>query len=608
MDYLQDIKLKPEEEEPLSLLSGGSFLMDDSELSYFDFSGVEPGNYSYQDNTLFTTPHSRKSEVPSDPTSRPSSPDSLDTQVEPPPIGGTTVNGPLGRSTVVQDRPATPESLPDTTPSDGVARPSSPDSMDTQCQPPPIGLSGTWTNPVADIQNPPTPESIPDSRSLEDDEALQELQRALYETSEPDPARPDCVGDQKLIVKDVMPEKEKGTESGTLSNGGPKPFNPGSCILVQEVNSNKYYYMDSSGDICTPPDDSPSPGCSGEPSRIQAIGSAFDNLFQKATISSADGKVGMANVLPSSRTAPQSKLTDDQIQEIGSAFDALFKSTVGYLPWGESNKKSKNAKPKTKVPTTFSKSNYPLEEFNVRAQKKPSKDNQNNNQNDQTVKAIEPRKKQPKKKMSCPHCPILDRNVDANMLRLHIFTHYKEFWEGKIDCRLRKFSDKEELVRKCTLCNRAISGGSSEGLRQAALCHFAIQHLELRQALENDKSLREGFVTELFQDIDSKKSGRSFYESLTKAVKTCHPGQKRVGSCTKVATRARSELPKELKPIERPMKRSATALVTAPLSSPAKRKKPDPTKAAVEEAKALDLESDYVNRRAAMFKISSKTK
>ena len=59
MDYLQDIKLKPEEEEPLSLLNGGSFLMDDSELSYFDFSGVEPGNYSYQDNTLFTTPHSR---------------------------------------------------------------------------------------------------------------------------------------------------------------------------------------------------------------------------------------------------------------------------------------------------------------------------------------------------------------------------------------------------------------------------------------------------------------------------------------------------------------------------------------------------------------------
>ena len=84
------------------------------------------------------------------------------------------------------------------------------------------------------------------------------------------------------------------------------------------------------------------------------------------------------------------------------------------------------------MPTTFSKSNYPLEEFNVRAQKKPSKDNQNNNQNDQTVKAIEPRKKQPKKKMSCPHCPILDRNVDANMLRLHIFTHYKEFWEGKV--------------------------------------------------------------------------------------------------------------------------------------------------------------------------------
>merc|ERR1712029_62300 len=256
----------------------------------------------------------------------------------------------------------------------------------------------------------------------------------------------------------------------------------------------------------------------------------------------------------------------------------------------------------------FAKSNYPIESSaSVRRPGKPG-----NETRTEKAKPVQVRK--PKKKMSCPHCALLDQNVDANMLRLHICTHYKNFWKGKITGRLRKDSN-QELVRKCAMCNRAISGGTQDGLHQAAICHFAIQHLELRQALENDKTLRDGFVTELFQDIgkveSGKKSGRAFYESLTKAVKTCHPGQRKVGVSKgmKCATKSRSEVPREPQqtstPI-RPLKRSATSTPDMEASIAKKKRQAD----IMAEAQAIEslIENDYINQRAEMFKRAAAAK
>ena len=58
-------------------------------------------------------------------------------------------------------------------------------------------------------------------------------------------------------------------------------------------------------------------------------------------------------------------------------------------------------------------------------------------------------------------------------------------------------------------------------MKKAAVCHFAIQHEELRQALLQDGTIEEGFVQRVFQDIDSprKKGEISYLASLSKAIK-----------------------------------------------------------------------------------------
>ena len=101
--------------------------------------------------------------------------------------------------------------------------------------------------------------------------------------------------------------------------------------------------------------------------------------------------------------------------------------------------------------------------------------------------------------IKCPKCPAFDKNRDPNNLKLHIFHHYLDYWTLKIP-RL----DRKETV--CDQCSPAkkIVGANPEGCRIALICHRAIQHDELRGALDSDPSLPHNFVQELYGEPASK--------------------------------------------------------------------------------------------------------
>merc|ERR1712098_854619 len=52
--------------------------------------------------------------------------------------------------------------------------------------------------------------------------------------------------------------------------------------------------------------------------------------------------------------------------------------------------------------------------------------------------------------------------------------------------------------------SKKIVGANSDGCRTALICHRAIQHDELRGALENDPTLPDGFVEKLYGEQNSK--------------------------------------------------------------------------------------------------------
>jgi len=101
--------------------------------------------------------------------------------------------------------------------------------------------------------------------------------------------------------------------------------------------------------------------------------------------------------------------------------------------------------------------------------------------------------------IKCPKCKEYDRNRDPNNLKLHIFHHYLDFWKEKIPI----LETKETLCEQCTP-NKRIVGANSEGCRTALICHRAIHHDELREALKGDPDLPEGFIEELFGEKTSK--------------------------------------------------------------------------------------------------------
>lgn len=101
--------------------------------------------------------------------------------------------------------------------------------------------------------------------------------------------------------------------------------------------------------------------------------------------------------------------------------------------------------------------------------------------------------------IKCPKCPAFDKNRDPNNLKLHIFHHYLDYWTLKIP----RLDRKETVCEQCSPAKKIV-GANPEGCRIALICHRAIQHDELRGALDSDPSLPHNFVQELYGEPASK--------------------------------------------------------------------------------------------------------
>lgn len=106
------------------------------------------------------------------------------------------------------------------------------------------------------------------------------------------------------------------------------------------------------------------------------------------------------------------------------------------------------------------------------------------------------------KTFECPHCDDYKNNTDASKLRLHIFLHYRDRW----DSRLNKL-EKGPNCFYCDTCpkRKQLKGADQAGAKTSAICHFAIQHHELRTVLNKDERLPTNFVKDLYVDIDLKE-------------------------------------------------------------------------------------------------------
>jgi len=101
--------------------------------------------------------------------------------------------------------------------------------------------------------------------------------------------------------------------------------------------------------------------------------------------------------------------------------------------------------------------------------------------------------------IQCPKCSAFDKNRDPNNLKLHLFHHYLDHWSLSVPQL-----DREETV--CDQCQPAkkIVGANPEGCRIALICHRAIHHDELRDALAADHGLPPNFLQELYGEPASK--------------------------------------------------------------------------------------------------------
>ena len=69
-----------------------------------------------------------------------------------------------------------------------------------------------------------------------------------------------------------------------------------------------------------------------------------------------------------------------------------------------------------------------------------------------------------------------------------------------------RLESKETL---CALCrpSKRIVGANTEGCRTSLICHRALQHGELRQALETDNDVTADFISRLFSDEHKVAAG-----------------------------------------------------------------------------------------------------
>jgi len=178
----------------------------------------------------------------------------------------------------------------------------------------------------------------------------------------------------------------------------------------------------------------------------------------------------------------------------------------------------------------------------------------------------------------CPHCSECKNNMDASRLRLHIFHHYKDRWEHRLEPL-----ERGPNYFYCNLCTKRkqIKGANEEGARMSTICHFAIQHHELRGVLNRDERLPENFVSDLFYDIDLKEGTLDQKKSIEttnsvtvpEAVKSQEP-TKKVTAPVKKHEPAQKEISSNKKAPE-PSNKTPIATKKAPELS---KKVPEPTR------------------------------
>ena len=105
-----------------------------------------------------------------------------------------------------------------------------------------------------------------------------------------------------------------------------------------------------------------------------------------------------------------------------------------------------------------------------------------------------------KQLIKCPKCSKYDRNKDPENLKLHIFHHYLDYWKDKIPV----IEGKETSCEQCSHVKKIV-GANPDGCRTSLICHRALQHDELRDALETDPSLSPSFFEALFGEASPKR-------------------------------------------------------------------------------------------------------
>merc|ERR1712150_61649 len=119
-----------------------------------------------------------------------------------------------------------------------------------------------------------------------------------------------------------------------------------------------------------------------------------------------------------------------------------------------------------------------------------------------TEKGISSGNRPKQKVFECPHCEEYKNNNDPSKLRLHLFLHYRDRWDSRLD--------KLEKGPNCFYCDtcpkrKQLKGADEAGAKTSAICHFAIHHHELRTVLNKSERLPTHFVKDLYADVDSKE-------------------------------------------------------------------------------------------------------
>lgn len=119
---------------------------------------------------------------------------------------------------------------------------------------------------------------------------------------------------------------------------------------------------------------------------------------------------------------------------------------------------------------------------------------------EKTAKNSENSKGTKPNKLECPQCDECKGNKEGGKLRSHIFLHYKDRFEARLD-KL----EKGDNCYYCDVCpkRKQLKGANKQGARLSAAYHLAVTHHEMRDVLKSDQNLTKKFVNDIYWDIDS---------------------------------------------------------------------------------------------------------